>query len=136
MQGVCKVLYTTIHTKKGDRRRVSDSGDQPWWHRLPAQWRDMVVAPLAFDLFREPELDAERVFGYDPDGKACYYAHRYLLREPRSDDGEEFYAAAAYAESVTAWLLRDERWLIHRCVHVDDDFDGRGFYSFSEHMPR
>lgn len=130
------MLYTTQHIKAGNRRRVSDSGDQPWWRNLPTEWRDMVVTPLAFDLFREADLDAERVFGYDHDGVACYYAHRYVLREPRSDDGEEFYAAPAYAESVSAWLLRDERWLIHRIVRVGEDCGGRGFYSFSESMPR
>ncbi len=130
------MLYTTIHKKEGDRRRVSDSGEQPWWQALPVEWRDMAVVPLYFDLFRECELDAERVFGYDPDGVACYYAHSYLVREPRSDDGEEFYAAPAYGESVVAWLLRDRRWLIHRTVRVGEDCAGRGFYSFSESMPR
>ena len=130
------MLYTLQHTKKGDRRRVCDSGEQAWWHRLPAEWREMVVSPLSFDLFREAQLEAERVFGYAPDGLACYYAHHYLLQEPRSDDGEEFYAAAAYAESVVAWLLRDGRWLIHRIVRVGEDCDGQAFYSFSESMPR
>jgi hypothetical protein len=96
----------------------------------------MAVPPLSFDLFREEQLEAERVFGYDADGMACYYAHRYQLREPRSDDGEEFYAAPSYGESVVAWLLRDERWLIHRIVRVGEHGEGQSFYSFSESMPR
>lgn len=130
------MFCTASHIRTGDRRRAADSGEQPWWGRLPVEWRDVVVVPLSFDLFREAELDAERVFGYDPDGEACYYAHRYVLREPRSDDGEEFYAAAAYAESVAAWRLRDQRWLIHRTVQPGQDCAGQSFYSFSESMPR
>lgn len=130
------MLYTQQHTKMGNRRRVCDSGDQRWWERLPAPWREMALPPLYFDLFRDEQLKAERVFGYDADDSACYYAHRYQLQEPRSDDGEEFYAATAYAESVAAWLLRDGRWLIHRVVRVGEDCNGQAFYSFSESMPR
>lgn len=130
------MLYTEQYTKNGDWRRVRDSGGEPWWRRLPAEWREMAVPPLSYDVFREAELEAERMFGYDPDGRVCYYAHRYVLREPRSDDGEDFYSAAAYAESVAAWLLRDERWLIHRIVRVGEDCDGQSFYSFSDCMPR
>ena len=110
--------------------------EYPWRAFLPAEWRSMVSAPLAFRHYEEPELEALRVFGEDEDGAACYYAHRYLIRDLRSDDGEEFYLAPAYGESITAWRLRDGRWLVHRVVSVGEEVGaGQGFYSFSESMP-
>lgn len=63
----------------------------PWDARLPASWRSQVRAPRRFEVFREPELAAERCFGYDAKQVACYYAHSYCIDELRSDDDEEFY---------------------------------------------
>ncbi|MDR2689360.1 MAG: hypothetical protein LBB76_06335 [Azoarcus sp.] len=119
---------------------MRDSGEQAWWVSLPNAWRDQVVPPLAFEVFREHELEAARVFGYDPDGEACYYAHRYQLRESPTDgrgmDDGKSHTAPSYAEEVVAWLLRDERWLVHRTVRVGRSEDASSFYSFSETMPR
>ena len=53
----------------------------------------------------------------------------------RSDDDEEFYQVAAYAEALTAWRMRDGRWLIHRLISREGE-RGNGFYSFGDRMPR
>lgn len=80
---------------------------------------------------------AHRVVGYDADGLPCYWAARYRLTELRSDDDDLFYEETVHAETLTAWRLRDERWLIHRTVYGDD---GQGtthrFFAFSDTMSR
>jgi hypothetical protein len=109
----------------------------PWQQGLPKEWRDMAVGPLYFKHYEEYEIQAERSVGYDEDDAPCFCSHRFELNELRSEDGEEFYETTTYAESVTGWRLRDGRWLIHRIVVCHDDCrDVRGFYSFSETMPR
>ena len=81
-------------------------------------------------------MAADRTFGYDVDGLTCYYAHRYALTQSRSDNDEDFYEVIAYGESVHAWRLRDDRWLIHRVIQTDiDGPPGRGFFTFAEHHP-
>lgn len=118
-----------------ERRSARDRTD--WLAYLPSEWREMAIAPLDFVEHREYEVAARRCQGYDVDGNACYYAHGYVLTEPRSDDDEEFYQVVAYSETVHAWRLRDDRWLIHRIVHhCGEGAPGRGFYSFAEQCPR
>ena len=111
---------------------------EPDWQKgLPVEWRVAAVAPLNFSIFREYEIPASRTLGYDEEGQPCYYRHSYVLGELCSDDDEEFYEHIAYGEEVEAWRLRDERWLIWRIQHEDGGCRGnRGFYSFSENMPR
>jgi hypothetical protein len=111
--------------------------DPDWQQALPAEWRTAALAPLTFAVHREYEIPASRIFGYDADGVPCYYRHDFVLGAPRSDDDEEFYEAVIYGEEVEAWRLRDERWLVWRIVRQGEDCGSpRGFYSFSERMPR
>ena len=107
----------------------------PWAQNLPTEWRDAAIAPLSFTTYREYELPAARTLGHDEDNRECYCKYHYVLNELRSDDGEEFYQAIVYAEALEAWLLRDGRWLIHRFVQTSEE-GGRGFFSFSETLPR
>jgi hypothetical protein len=116
------------------RNRREDIGIV-WRQNLPREWQEMVVAPLQLDSQRDYEMAAERVIGRDEDDEPCYCVYRYIVTETRSDDDEEFYQIAAYAESLSAWRLRDGRWLIHRLIARDGE-PGTGFYSFSETMPR
>jgi hypothetical protein len=95
----------------------------------------MVIAPLELRTYRDYEMAAERVVGRDENGQPCYCATRFIVAETRSDDDEEFYQVAAYAESLSAWRLRDDRWLIHRFI-TREGGGGSGFYSFADHMPR
>lgn len=97
----------------------------------------MVVAPVDFTQHREYEIAAARHFGYDDGGQHCYYQHDYLLTETRSDDDEDYYQVVTHSETVRAWRLRDERWLIYRHVRQGEHCStGRGFYSFADHPPR
>lgn len=131
---------------KGRRSRTRNSaalafGQTTWaasWSaELPSDWHQAVVSPLDVKVHRDYEADAIRVLGRDEDGALCYSAHRYSLREPRSDDGEDFFLAPVYGEALRAWRLRDGRWLIHRVVAVGEELEtARGFYSFSETAPR
>ncbi|MFD2112603.1 hypothetical protein [Thiorhodococcus fuscus] len=98
------------------RRGKSDSCAPSWQNALPQEWRDRVVVPQSFRVFREFEIPARRVFGYDQGGTICYSAHDYRLIDVRSDDDEDFYETLAYAESVVAWRLNDGRWLVNRRI--------------------
>lgn len=119
------------HTSRQRREQVD------WQQYLPADWRDSVVPPLDFSEYREYEMTASRCLGRDVDGVLCYYMHHYLVDTSCSDDDEDFYQVVAYGETVHAWLLRDERWLIYRLVQTHEDGrPGRGFYSFADKPPR
>jgi hypothetical protein len=117
------------------RRPQRDRTD--WLDLLPKAWREMAIKPLDFVDHHEYEIAASRSLGYDVDGQLCYYAHGYALDEPRSDDDDEFYLVVAYSETVHAWRLRDDRWLIHRIAHHGGECaPGRGFYCFAADCPR
>ena len=108
-----------------------------WLAWLPREWRAMVVVPLDFVEHRDYEVSASRCLGYDVEREVCYYAHGYALDELRSDDDEEYYQVVVYSETVHAWRLRDERWLVHRIAHhCGEGAPGRGFYSFAAQCPR
>ena len=108
-----------------------------WRARLPPEWLSMVVSPLTLHRHREYEALAERVFGEDEDGRRCFYEHVFVLVDGRSDNDEDYYSVLTYGESVRAWRLRDERWLIHRVIRTDEaERAALGFYSFSEQCPR
>lgn len=106
-----------------------------WAAALPAAWRKAVVAPLSFEVFREYEVNAWRCVGRDEDGEPCYCAHAYLLNNLCSDDGEDFYEELAYGEALSAWRLRDGRWLAFRTV-AGGGGEVQRFHSLSESMPR
>lgn len=111
--------------------------DPDWQKNLPEEWRTAVIAPLDFATWQDYEMPAARCLGYDEDGTPCYYRHMFLLDALRWDDDEEFYPAIVYGEDVHAWRLRDDRWLIWRVVQQEDDtHSGRGFYRFSDSLPR
>lgn len=118
--------------------RISGRPATPdWSHHLPADWRDQVVEALDFTEHREYEMPATRCFGHDTDGKLCYYAHRFVLSDSRSDNDEDFYPVVTYGETVHAWRLRDERWLTYRQIQTgDDSAPGRAFYTVADKPPR
>lgn len=96
----------------------------------------MVIAPLSFHIHREYEMAAERVQGLDEDERCCYLKHHVRQEDLRSDDDGELETVLHYGEIMSAWRLRDERWLIHRSIFWGEEEEGISFYSFSEHMPR
>lgn len=111
--------------------------EQDWRRGLPPEWCEQVVEAFDFDRFVEYEIAASRCFAYDIDGTVCFYSHDYALEEARSDDDEEFYRVVTSAETVRAWRLRDERWLIFRQLYSGDDCaPQRGFFVLAEQPPR
>lgn len=128
----------SLHLEIQNRRCFcQDARDIPWGQDLPSAWETLVVAPLRFDVFQEYEMPADRTLGYDEDGAPCYCAFRFILTALKSDDGEMFYEAPDHNEALTAWRLRDKRWLIYREVVADlEQGVVQGFFSFSNAMPR
>ncbi|MBK1700617.1 hypothetical protein [Thiococcus pfennigii] len=115
-----------------------DGGDRPpWWSQLTPEWRHQVVVPQRFRVFEEYEVAASRILGYDEAGDPCFCACDYRLTELRSDDDEEFYQAAVYAESLTTWRLLDGRWLVYRRVEpLGEEGEALGGFNVAERMPR
>jgi len=128
-------MHTAAHAENPASRRTAEQ-EIEWRQHLPVEWRDSVVAPLDFKTHQEYEMAARRSFGYDGEGQACYYAHRYALDASRTDDDEDFYRVVAYGEAVLAWRLRDDRWLVYRRIYTgEENALGRAFYSFSDRPP-
>jgi hypothetical protein len=127
---LCRKQYNAPLARRSERER--DNID--WATQLPPEWIAQVVVPLSFDVFRDYEIAALRTLGRDEDGNACFHAYRFIVHEPRSDDDEEFYQVAVYGESLTAWRLRDGRWLAHRLIGREGS-KGRAFFSLGERLP-
>jgi hypothetical protein len=118
-------------------RRRGRRCDDRWREGLPAEWAHLTVMPVRIDEYRDYEADAARMLGRDEDGEPCFTKHRFVRREPCSDDGEDFYTVISYGELMTAWRLSDGRWLMRRIVVREGEIeDGRSFYALSESMPR
>lgn len=129
-------MQACLHTQTSTLPR-QDQEDCTWQEHLPREWRELVVAPLVLRRYRDYEMAADRVVGEDGEGRACYTAHRFMLTEPRSDDGEEFYAVLTYGEELAAWRLRDERWLVWREERAEERCEqARSFYCLAQEMPR
>lgn len=111
--------------------------DIRWTEELPAALQALVVRPTRFDVHSDYEMQAERTHGRDAANAPCYNAFRFVLTQLHSDDDEVFYEAPAYAESLTAWRLLDDRWLVCRTVVGRFDCaEAQTSYSVSDTMPR
>ncbi|PLK48220.1 hypothetical protein [Uliginosibacterium sp. TH139] len=112
---------------------------QPDWRAvLPKQWASSVLAPRAFERFRDYEILSERVLGYlcEGDESPCYCEHYFVLTDLRSDDDENYYLAPSYGEHLVAWQMKDGRWLIHRRITHGEACQSQAFFSFADEMPR
>lgn len=114
----------------------ADERSPDWPRHLPEGWQAIVETPLYFERYSEYEISAERTVGYDADDKPCFTAHCFLLTRLASDDDEEFYEIATYAEEMAAWRLCDERWLIYRRISTNNCDLPNSFYSLGSAMPR
>ncbi|WP_051295480.1 hypothetical protein [Azonexus hydrophilus] len=103
---------------------------------MPRKWQDAVDAPLYFHHYREYEIDAQRTVGYDEDDRPCFIAHEVILTRLSSDDDEEFYETVSYAESMNAWRLHDDRWLVLRSTQPTPCTRNGVFYAIHQDMPR
>jgi hypothetical protein len=99
---------------------------------------DLVVVPRVFEIQREYEVAAARVIGRDDSAAPCFCAYSYRSTKLCCDDNDVFYEATIYCEELSAWRLRDGRWLSWRLVVTgDDDGEKAGVrYALSEKMPR
>ena len=130
-------LYTRIPNGSAGSCPVRRGKHVRWSQDLPPALRDMVVAPIHFDVAREYEMHAQRIRGNDVTNEPCFCEFRYVVTQLRSDDDEVFYEVPVYAEALTAWRLQDARWLV--CRTTMDRFalpGGQTCFSFSDTMPR
>lgn len=108
-----------------------------WCEDLCPIWIDLVVPPCSFRVFRDHDVAARRVVGHDGSNTPCFQAYDYRRLDVRSDDDEEYYLAVSYSESVSAWRLRDGRWLVHRRVEpLGDEDAATSALSIDARMPR
>lgn len=110
---------------------------QRWQEGLPLGLQGLVVPPVCLDVFREYEMQAERIQGRDAANTPCYCEFRYVLTELRSDDDEVFYEAPVYAETLTSWRMLDERWLVCRTtLNRNEACGAQTSLTISDCMPR
>lgn len=126
----------TPHSPEVRPARSTRENDEAWHALLPREWLDAAEVPLYFEEFSEYEIQARRIVGYDQDQQPCYVAYRYLQTRLCCDDDESFYESISYHEQGAAWRLRDQRWLSFRRVDCGQADVPRGFYTFSNEMPR
>lgn len=108
-----------------------------WSEVLPALLKPLVVTPVHFQVFEDYELRAGRVTGCDQHQQPCYCASFFVLTDLRSDDDEVFYETPVYTESVTAWRLIDQRWLVcHTSLNRLKPGGKTTRFSVSQTMPR
>lgn len=111
--------------------------DIPWSHDLPEGMAGQVVVPVRFDVLPERGTTADRIQGYDALHTPCYRAYRYVRTELRSDDDICYYVAPVYAETLEAWRLNDQRWLVlHTRVNDFDTGNAHSDLSVQPVMPR
>jgi hypothetical protein len=119
------------------RAKIKGKESTPdWKEHLPENWMDAIDPPLYFEQYSEYEMPAERSVGYDCDDRPCFTAHQFMLTSLASDDDEEFYEIISYSEQMSAWRMRDERWLIFRIITTGNGSPPKGFYAISPEMPR
>lgn len=129
-------LYITEYYDDPSRRskRASHLGQEvDWAERLPLLWRSLTVGPLWVDVNRDADAGAERWMGYDEEEQPCYCRYRFQVPIGRMGPRDE----GLYSEDLTAWRMRDGRWLIHRVINCHAEGKTTyAFYAFSESMPR
>ena len=98
------------------------------------------IAPRRFEHFEEPSAYAEKMLGYDGDGRCCYYQHSYTITREVLDDDDNFYEEASYHEILTAWLLDSGQWLCRTISRIGmgscRNFSASPSYELSQSRPR
>lgn len=129
-------LYITEYDARRAKqlKRASHLGREVRWaERVPALWRSLTIGPLWVDVNRDAEAAAERWVGYDEDERPCYCRYLFEIGIGALNN----VAQGLYREDLSAWRMRDGRWLIHRIIHCQADTSkAYAFYVFSENMPR
>lgn len=126
---------TELRRRYGNEMPTRRNHAPQWQAALPDEWKSAVDRPLYFHHYREYELSAERTVGYDEDDRPCFVSHRFVLTRLSSDDDEEFYKTVTLSEEMTAWRLRDGRWLVLRDTRPDRCRSNGSFYALAPEMP-
>ena len=107
-----------------------------WKAGLPRRWLGGVIVPAYFVRYREYEIRAERIVGFEYEDQPCYCEHRVDF------GGLEPGTAAAggapqYWEHSSAWRLVDGHWLILKRLRSGSDVaQVQEFFCLAEQMPR
>ncbi|MDA8328517.1 MAG: hypothetical protein M0Z83_06055 [Betaproteobacteria bacterium] len=72
---------------------------------------ETLIVATRFEHFEEPSARAEKMLGYDSQGRCCYSHHEYALTRYLLDDNDIFYEEVSFYEMQTAWLLESGQWL-------------------------
>lgn len=134
---MCPALYRNGVNAHKERCPARARQAQRWKSDLPAHLTALVVEPVSLEVHREYEMQAERVQGRDRENAPCFYEHRYVLTQLRTDDDDVFYEVPVYVEALTSWRLIDERWLV--CRTTIDRLGRAGAqtqFTLSASMPR
>ena len=132
-----KALYQESHNKNMESCPVRQGPKIGWQDDLPSLLKDLVVAPIRFEVFQEFEMLADHTCGLDSARKVCFSAFRHVLTALRSDDDEVFYEMPVFAQTLTSWRLLDERWLVCQACHdLQDHSVVQNRLSVSNSMPR
>lgn len=130
-------LYTKLYSDTAPRCPQHVVHDSQWRKDLPPAWDELVVAPAAIERFRQDDMIAGRAVGRDAHGAACYCTQYHVWMGLTCDDDGIFEEIPTYAESTTAWRLRDGNWLVLR--RIIDDFESgavRSVIRIRASMPR
>jgi hypothetical protein len=84
---------------------------EDWAEQLKGEVARLVEAPVRFERHEDRSVPASKVIGYDARGERCYYRHQYVMREERFDEDDLPMRVETWHEEVTAWRMRDSRWL-------------------------
>ena len=131
-------MSPTLYTDSpSDHRLGQPDPAVAWAEDLPAALRDWVVAPVYFQRHEDYEIRAARITGRDLTHQPCYCASHFVLTDLRADDDDLFYETPVYTESLTAWRLIDERWLVcHTTINRLKPGGTDTRFSVAQHMPR
>lgn len=111
--------------------------DGQWRKDVPPAWDKLVVAPASIERFRQDDMIAGRAVGRDASGAPCYCTQYHVWMGLTCDDNDIFEEIPTYAESTSAWRLRDGNWLVLR--RIIDDFESgaaRSVICVRASMPR
>jgi hypothetical protein len=82
-----------------------------WKNQLPSEYSNQVIRPVAFERNTEPSVNADKIIGFDAQGKPCFYYHTYTLTEEGFDIDEFPILINVYFEQVAAWRILDGQWV-------------------------
>lgn len=132
-----KSLYNDVPNEVVKNCPIRRGPDIDWQDELPAPLKELVVAPISFEVFHEFEMLADRTCGLDSARTICFYAFRHVWTALRSDDDEVFYEMPVFAQTLTSWRLLDESWLVCQATHdLQDHSVAQNRLYVSKAMPR